>query len=97
MCWYMYLCDRKNLSWFVARYDFHQIGCVFSISLPRHEDRKHTNRWMEIISSHKPFGNPMIFTPSVKIQVTDQCPGINESTCILLAERIEIFNSVDKM
>jgi hypothetical protein len=40
MSWY--ICDKKNLPWFLAGYNFYSTLCVFSIPLPRLRDRKHT-------------------------------------------------------
>jgi hypothetical protein len=37
----------------VKWYDFYPTRCVFSIPSPRLADRKHTIRWIKIISHHK--------------------------------------------
>ena len=29
------MCDKKNLPWFVVRYDFYPTRCVFSIRSPK--------------------------------------------------------------
>ena len=49
------ICEKKNLPWFMVRYDFYPTLCVFSIPSPRLGDRKHTTRWIKIISNHKPW------------------------------------------
>jgi hypothetical protein len=64
MGWYMLIYDKKNLPYFVMWYDFYPTRCAFFIPSPRPRDRKHTTRWIKIISHHKPWEILYVYTLS---------------------------------
>ena len=47
-------CDKKILPWFGVGYDSYPTHWLFSISSPRLRDKKHTIRWIQIVSIPKP-------------------------------------------
>ena len=49
--------DKKNLPWFGVVYDFYP-----TIPSPRLRDRKHTTRWIKIISNPKSWEMSYIYT-----------------------------------
>ena len=74
-------CDKKNLPWFVVRYDFCPTPCMFSIPSPRLGDRKHTTCWIKIIFNHKPWEILYIYTIPYQMSVM-YLYAFNAITCL---------------